>query len=151
MSSTKVTSRDLEIASHEFAEFMLEKWNFGQCGNDVVIFVSRDDNQFSLAIGKEARSILTARAVLKIRTEVNGYFHSGDIYTGLHQTVSIFQAVFLHQYEYHGTVSRKLFLIFIGIGVCLFLFLLSQTYHAYRERVMLKPKHERLVWLWGFT
>ncbi|XP_070538575.1 uncharacterized protein [Ptychodera flava] len=146
-----VTEQDLETVSHEFADYLLAKYQYGKCGNDVVLFVSRDDRQFSVAIGSEAKKFLTSRSLLKIRSEISVHFQTGKVYEGVLAAVTIFKDVFLLQYEYSAKVSFVLMLIFVGIGTCAGLFVLTQFYNFHRQKVLAKPKHERIVCVWGFV
>ncbi|XP_077988066.1 uncharacterized protein LOC144442561 [Glandiceps talaboti] len=146
-----VTEQDLEAISHEFADYLLHRYQYGQCGNDVILFASRDDRQFSVAIGHEAQVFLTPRSLIKIRSEISEHFEKGNVYEGILAAVTIFKDVFLNQYEYSVTISFVLYLVFCGIGFFAALFVFTQMYNFYKLKVMEKPKHKRTVWIWGFV
>ncbi|XP_077863224.1 uncharacterized protein LOC144346238 [Saccoglossus kowalevskii] len=77
------TEKERLQEAEQWADYLLESWKLGSCGNDIVIFVSREDAVISTSTGKKTSEVLFESHILHIRSSSEKYFKSEDYYDGL--------------------------------------------------------------------
>uniref|UniRef100_A0A914UMV0 TPM domain-containing protein n=1 Tax=Plectus sambesii TaxID=2011161 RepID=A0A914UMV0_9BILA len=77
----------LEEKAREFAMTLRQRWRFGQCDDDVVIFLSSGDMKLWTAVGSEAGKLLTPQLILSVSEEAGKLFKQKDYTRGLLQVI----------------------------------------------------------------
>ncbi|CAG2252994.1 unnamed protein product [Mytilus edulis] len=125
-------------------------WSYGDCGNDVVIFISRELKMVQISAGKMVIEMLGKECLLKIQTKVEVLIKQDKIAPGLNQLVSKFSHIFKSKScdipTQDSQINTALIVILITVGIlfliCIFSVVLHRQGHCQRlntYRINLPP------------
>lgn len=149
-SITYISGRENEAAKN-FSDYLHNvSWSYGNCGNDVVIFVSRELKMVQISAGKMVNEMFGKECLLKIQTEAEVLLKEDKISPGLNHLVSKFREMFKlksSDIPNHGSqMNTALVVILITVGilflVCIFSVVLHRQGHCQRlntYRINLPP------------
>jgi hypothetical protein len=97
-SDTDKLTQNLDKA-RMYAYTLLNRWKFGKCGEDLVIFYSKDDNVLYTMTGSETEKKLKNELVGTIAMEARGKFGSNN-FEGLLNLITKYREVLSGNYQY---------------------------------------------------
>ncbi|VDI37547.1 Hypothetical predicted protein [Mytilus galloprovincialis] len=138
-------------AAKNFTDYLRNvSWSYGDCGNDVVIFVSKELKMVQMSAGKMVNEMFGKECLLKIQTEAQVLIKQDKIVPGLHHLVSRFSHIFKSKScdipTQDSQINTALIVILITVGIlfliCIFSVVLHRQGHCQRlntYRINLPP------------
>lgn len=81
-------------AAQSFAHYLRVSWDFEQCDNNVVIFISRDDRKVYTESGQTAYKILTTECTEEVYNRVKPKLSEGRYNSALDEMIGYYKTIF---------------------------------------------------------
>ncbi|XP_063402388.1 uncharacterized protein LOC134686643 [Mytilus trossulus] len=125
-------------------------WSYGDCGNDMLIFISRELKMVQITAGKMINEMFGKECLLKLQTEAEVLIKQDKIAPGLTHLISRFRQMFKSKScdipTQDSQINTALIVVLITVGilflVCIFSVVLHRQGHCQRlntYRINLPP------------